>query len=55
MIACENGHLKIVRLLVEKQANIGLKTKVHNTETVCSTVLFHSYTICYVYRRDKRV
>ena len=29
MIACERGHLNIVQLLVEKQANISLKTKVN--------------------------
>ena len=28
MIVCESGHLNIVQLLVEKQANIGLKNKV---------------------------
>ena len=28
MIACENGHLDIVRVLVEKQANINHRNKV---------------------------
>ena len=28
MIACENGHLDIVRVLVEKRANVGHRNKV---------------------------
>ena len=28
MIACEEGHLDIVRVLVEKQANVGHRNKV---------------------------
>ena len=29
MIACENGHLNVVRLLVENGANLCLKNKVY--------------------------
>ena len=28
MVACENGHLDVVRLLVENQANVCVKNKV---------------------------
>ena len=32
MIACERGHLNIVRLLVEKQANICVKNEVYSQD-----------------------
>ena len=41
MVACENGHLNIVRLLVSKQANVGVQSKVSHLHSVLHTFMIH--------------
>ena len=52
MIACENGHLDIVRVLVDKQANVNHRNKVGLILLYLYTVsLFTLVIISVIYRR----
>ena len=49
MIACENGHLSVVRMLVDKLANIGVTNKVIQPSVVIDLVATYSvltYNLC---------
>ena len=44
MIACENGHLDIVRVLIEKQANVNHRNKVYMI--IALYIYIYIYYIC---------
>ena len=55
MIACENGHLNIVRVLVDKRANVGHRNKVYIIIKGIAPYAAMSYYMCWFIRKGTHV